>query len=134
MLTTTDSVSTEHHRLADYPALASLRLNDTDLDELSHQGFIRQDKRGDRGYYKLRFRRRGKQVVRYIGNAERAAAVESELAGLQSEAAARRELRAVVRVANKMLRDSKTQLEPILAFHGLVFHGLSIRRARKRPS
>ena len=134
MLTTTDNSSTEQRRLADYPGLASLRLNDTDLAELSQQGFICREKRDGRIYHKLRFRRRGKQAVRYIGNPGRAAAVERELLDLQTETATRRELNAVVKVANKMLRDSKTQLEPILASHGFAFHGLSIRRVRRRPS
>lgn len=134
MSTTTDKFLTEEGRHVRYPVLASLRLNDTDLAELSHQGFISREKRGGRIYYKLRFRCHGKQVVRYIGHTQRAAAVEGELLDLQSETIARRKLNAVVKVGNRMLRDSKTQLEPILASHGFAFHGLSIRRVRKRPS
>jgi hypothetical protein len=133
MSTTTDNLLTEEDRHVRYPVLASLSLDDTDLAELSHQGFICREKRGGRIYYKLRYRSRGRQVVRYIGNALRAAAVEGELLDLQFETAARRKLNAVVKVANSMLRDSKTQLEPILASHGFAFHGLSIRRVRKRP-
>jgi len=109
-------------------------LGDTDLVELGHQGFICQEKRGERVYHKLRFRRGGRQVIRYIGNAERAAAVEQELSVLQSETAAFRALKAVVKIANKMLRDRKTQLELLFASHGYAFHGLSIRRPRKEPA
>ena len=134
MPTATNNSLTEESEVVRYPALAALRLDDTDLVELGHQGFICREKRGERVYHKLRFRRGGKQVVRYIGNAERAAAVEQELLDLQSETAAFRELKAVVKFSNKMLRDSKTQLEPLFASHGYAFHGLSIRRPRKRPA
>ena len=131
--TATNSALTDASPLGRYPVLAALRLDDSDLEVLSRQGSICRDNRGDRVYHKLRFRRDGRQVVRYIGSAERATAVDRELSELQSEATAFRELNAVVNIANKMLRDSKTQLEPLLASHGLAFHGRSIRRPRKRP-
>ena len=134
MSTAANSSLTKESQLVQYPALAALRLGDTDLVELGHQGFICREKRGERVHHKLRFRRGGRQVVRYIGNAERAAAVEQELSDLQSETAAFRELKAVVKIANKMLPDSKTQLEPLFASHGYAFHGLSIRRPRKEPA
>ncbi|MCA9123709.1 MAG: hypothetical protein H6822_08635 [Planctomycetaceae bacterium] len=128
----TNSVLTDSCPSGQYPALAALRLDNNDLEALSHQGFICRERRGDRVYHKLRFRRNGKQVVRYIGSAERATVVEREVSALQSEATAFRELNAAVKIANKMLRDSKTQLEPMLASYGYEFHGRSIRRPRKR--
>jgi len=132
MSTATNKASTEACQLVRYPALAALRLDDSDLEELGRQGFVCREKRGDRVYHKLRFRRDGRQVVRYVGSAERAAAVERELSDLQAETTAVRELNTVVKLANKMLRDSKTELEPLLASHGYAFHGMSIRRPRKR--
>ena len=70
----------ERIRFTDFPALASLRLADDDLHELSHQGFVGQESRGNLSIFKLRFRRRNHQVVRYIGDAGQAAAVRTELA------------------------------------------------------
>ena len=82
--------------------------------------------------FKLRFRRDRKQVVRYVGNAKSADAVRSELSALQAEVRVTRELKAIARIAGKMLRDAKTELKPILECHGFKFHGLSVRRARQQ--
>ena len=126
--------SIQRHRHAGYPALAALRLDAADLDELTRQGFVCGEARGQRRYFKLRFRRGGKQVVRYIGNAEHADIIKNELLALQAESRTTRELRTIARLASKMLRDAKTQLTPILESNGLAFHGLSIRRPHKRAT
>jgi hypothetical protein len=86
------------------------------------------EKRGDRNYYKLRFRRNGRQVVRYIGNAERAAAVVQELAVLQHKATVMRVLKANVKLANNMLKEAIVFTKPMLEANGYVFHGRAIRR------
>lgn len=124
----------QDNRLAEFPALASLRLEAGDLEELAVQGFVGQEKRGDRTYYKLRFRRGGKQVVRYVGGADRAAIVSKEIAILQADTKLMRELKAKVRIANQLIRETKQSMEPLLEANGLVFHGLAIRRPRRRQS
>lgn len=91
-----------------------------------------EERRGSRKYYKLRFRSGGKQVVRYIGGARRAAVVEDELAILQAETKIMRQLNAKVKIANKMIREAKQAMEPVLKANGFVFHGLAIRRHRRR--
>ena len=129
--TTNDIRSIENHRRAEYPAIAALRIADEDWAALSEQGFVCGEHRGDRKYYKLRFRRDRKQVVRYVGDADRAAAVERELSELQHEATVMRELKARMRIASSILRVTKRLMTPILEANGLAFHGLAIRRSRK---
>ena len=124
--------SIPRHRLTDYPALAALRLNDTDVGELARQGRICVERRQHRRYFKLRFRRRGKQVVRYVGNAQSAEEVTSELMILQAEVRISRDLKSATRMAGKMLRNAKSRLKPILEANGLCFHGMSVRRSRQR--
>ncbi len=84
-------------------------------------------------YYKLRFRREARQVVRYVGDCERAAAVARELSVLQHEVQVMRNLRQAVKAANKRLKEAKMQIRPLLEDHGFAFHGLSIRRSREAP-
>ena len=121
-------------RPADFPALVALRLTAGDLDALASQGFVCAEQRGGRTYYKLRFRQNGQQVVRYIGDAERAAVVKQELSTLQAASKAARDLKMQAKLANQMLRESKRILEPVLRANGFVFHGLAIRRPRQRKS
>jgi hypothetical protein len=127
-----DDHPNDNNPLAEFPLLASLRISADDLRELARQGFVCEEKRGNREYYKLRFRSGGRQVVRYLGNAERAARVEHELSKLQNEAREMRALKAKVKIANKMLREAKIALQPVLAANGLVFHGFAIRQPRTR--
>ena len=117
-------------RFAEFPALAALRLRVGDLEELAEQGFVCEERRGNRTYYKLRFRRAGKQIVRY--GADRAAIVEAELAMLQTDTKVMRELNAKVKFANKLIREAKQAIEPVLKANGFVFHGLAIRLPRRR--
>lgn len=128
--TDSDDHRIEHQQLTEFPALAALRLTADDLQKLAGQGCVCAEKRGERTYYKLRFRRCGKQVVRYIGGAERATIVKQELAMLQAESKIMRELKARMKIANKALRVAKRMMEPVLQAHGFVFHGLAIRRPR----
>jgi hypothetical protein len=117
-------------RLSGFPALAALRLTDNDLQELSHQGFVCREVRGNLAIFKLRFRRAHQQVVRYIA-AEHAAAIRAELARLQTDYRLQRELGRLTKSARRMLRESKKNLEPIVATEDLKFHGLALRRPRK---
>jgi hypothetical protein len=118
-------------RFADLPALARLGLCESDLDELEHQGFLAPEHRGDRTHYKLRFRRDGRQVVRYVGGTEKATLVAQELNTLQTTRRVQRELAKLGVAARQILRDAKTQLEPLLLDRGFKFHGRAIRRPRR---
>ncbi|MCH5377626.1 MAG: hypothetical protein JJ992_27020 [Planctomycetes bacterium] len=80
-----------------------------------------EERRGRRTYHKLRFRTGGQQVVRYIGNAERAALVKADLQRLQAETKAVRELKTRMKLAKQMLTQAKRTLEPVLEAHGLAF-------------
>ncbi len=69
-------------RVADstqWPCLSALRLEASDYELLRRQGFVAIESRGQRCYFKLRFRRDGRQVVRYIGDEIQANAVADEL-------------------------------------------------------
>lgn len=71
--------------------------------------------------------------MRYLGDAERASQVRRELALLQRERAAERELAQLRREARRLLRDSKRELAPLLEDRGFYYHGLAIRRRDARP-
>jgi hypothetical protein len=118
-------------RLANYPALAALRLTEGDLDELSYQGFVCREPRGHLVLFKLRFRRVRRQVVRYIRDAQHAEDVRAELRGLQADRRMDLELGRIAKLARRMLREGKCQLEPIVQAEQLKFHGLTLRRPRK---
>ena len=120
------------HRIAAYPALARLQLDDADVSALSSQGFVSREQRDGRTYFKLRFRRAGRQIVRYVGDANHAVDVKNELSALQTEARIMRQLKILTKTTNQQLREVKKQLQPILEAHGWAFHGLAIRRPRMR--
>jgi hypothetical protein len=103
------------------------------LELLARQGFIScERRRGKPPFYKLRFRRRGEQVVRYVGcDARQAELLRNELTELQRARQAKRQLSALTRQARRMLRQAKRQIEPTLNEHGLAFHGLAVRRSRR---
>jgi hypothetical protein len=115
-------------RFAEYPALAKLRLATGDLELLRRQGFLSMELRGNLVNHKLRFRRGGRQVVRSIGDAAEAAIVKTELDRLQSRRQICRELAALERAARRLMRDTKTQLEPLVTAYGWKFHGRVVRR------
>lgn len=128
------NLGAERHRLTDYPSLATLRLTEDDLAELSQQGFICREERGHRVLFKLRFRRAQRQVVRYIGDAGLAAAIQFELAHLQADRHRQLELERLAKCARRMVRDTKQELEPIVEAANLRFHGLALRRPRQRKT
>src|SRR5262245_37368853 len=99
-------------RIGNYPALASVRINDGDLPALRSQGFISSEQRHGQTYFKLRFRRAGKQFVRYVGNWEQAVAIQAELSDLQANTKSVRRLEALTKVASRELRLAKRQLRP----------------------
>jgi hypothetical protein len=130
--TVVPTVSTELPATADpfgeYPALSRLRLAAADKHELARQGFVSVEQRGNRTNYKLRFRRDGRQVVRFIGDAPFADIVKTELDRLQARRQICRELATLDRAARRQLRNTKTELEPLVKAYGWKFHGRDVRR------
>ena len=113
----------------EFPVLAALRLDDRDLQALSRQGFVAHEQRNGRSHHKLRFRRDGRQRVRYVPHA--AVALEKELHALQQQRLLERELAALHRRGRVLFDEMKVRLAPIVAAEGLIFHGFSIRRPRR---
>ena len=118
-------------RLARFPALARLGLTEGDLDVLACQGGLSPERRQGQTYYKLRFRRDGRQIVRYVGDSEKAALVAVDLNALQTAHRCQRELEKLARAARQLQRDAKTKLAPQLLERGFKFHGLVLRRSRR---
>jgi hypothetical protein len=93
---------------------------------------VTAERRGNRTYFKLRFRRDRQQVVRYVGcDPDHAAAVQQELDILQEERRKELELSRLTDAAKTVLRQSKRALAPVLAEEGFAFHGYEIRRRRR---
>jgi hypothetical protein len=108
-------------------------LTSDDLAALRRQGFVTAERRGNRTYFKLRFRRGRQQMVRYIGSdPDKAEAVQRELDHLQEERKTELELSRLTEKVKKMLRESKQVLAPLLAEEGFGFHGHQIRRRQPR--
>lgn len=86
--------------------------------------------------FKLRFRLKGRQKVKYLGcDAKRAAEIQVELDELQQSRNYDRRLRALARSASEQLREAKQRLEPLLEGTGWKLHGRAVRRTRrKKPS
>ena len=113
------------------PCLAKLRLTSDDLAALCRQGFVTAERRGERTYFKLRFRRNRRQFVRYIGcDSVQAEAVQRELDLLQKERQEELKLARLTDATKQMLRDSKSALVSLLVEEGFAFHGYEIRRHR----
>lgn len=117
-----------------FTALTRLRLDDEQLAALKCQGFVARERRGNGYYvYKLRFRQKGRQKVRYVGtDAALADRVRRELQILQAAVQRRRRLRRFSREARSLLRTAKGRLSASLEPCGFAFHGLAIRRKRAR--
>jgi len=112
--------------------LLALGLTLDQVESLKRQGFVARETRGSgRPYFKLRFRSRGKQVVRYLGSdVERAARVAAELQELQTSRRLDLELSRVIAEAARMLRVTKSTSRTALVEQGFTFHGYDIRRNR----
>jgi hypothetical protein len=121
-----------HRRVANFPGLAGLRINDSDLAALAIQGHVTREQCRALEVFKLRFRRQRQQVVRYIGDRERARIIRDELDRLQFERRLQLELGRIAKQAAQMLRKGKRCLEPIMMTSGFRFHGHALRRTRKR--
>ncbi len=114
-----------------FPALARLGLSAEDMQALAQQGFMGAEQWGGHTRFKLRFRRAGRQVVRYIRSSEEADKVRSELYVLQRERRRRRELADLNRETSHLLRESKKSVQPLVEAYGFKFHGRQVRRPRR---
>ena len=115
-------------------ALAALALPAEDLEALTRQGFVAAEprRRGGRPlgpFFKLRWRRSGRQRVRYLGkDPARADAVRAALEGLRRPVRLARQAARLLAEARKRLRQVKQALAPRLAAGGLHLHGYEARR------
>lgn len=113
------------------PGLLELGLSAEDPGHLARQGFVARERRGERDYFKLRFRRGDRQVVRGLGSdPQLAAQIQEELQRLQADRRAELHLAKLDHAARRRLRTAKQALQPHLENGGLHFHGLAIRRSR----
>ena len=110
--------------------LSRLRLTAEELDALKRRGTVHVEQRGTRNIGKLRFRCRGRQVVRYIGGAEATRQVQQELAQWQAAYRKTRELQYLTDIARAALRTAKKTLTPYVEQAGYRYHGLAFRRRR----
>ena len=110
-----------------------LRLTPEERDSLRVQGFVAAERRGPACVvFKLRFRMRGRQRVRYLGtDPEWADAVRRALSAWQSLQDAKRLLQRTERDSRKLLRSIKPRLVQAVEAVGLRFHGRLIRTPRK---
>jgi hypothetical protein len=113
-----------------YPALHALRLRPRDLEALARNGTICQEHRGPRTIFKLRFRNE-RQIVRCIASEHQANIVKTELIRLRLPVVRERELQATALAAKQLIRRQTTQLQPMLATCGMIFHGLAMRRPHR---
>lgn len=113
--------------------LSDLPLSAEDLNSLKRQGFVSGERRRKGAvYYKLRFRRAGKQIVLGIGTDMAAAeSVRKEVQELQREQDAHRDVNVIVSEAKQLLRHTKRRLQPLLEEAGYSFHGFNIRKSRE---
>ena len=104
-------------------------------DALRLQGTVAAERRArGRPVYKLRFRIRGRQIVRYLGtDPALAEEVRQELAQLQRPRRVERQLRRLRQEAATALRQAKAASEPLLNARGLRYHGYALRRPRGAP-
>ena len=135
------SQSDERTRNPSHPPLHQMQLSNLGLNlspahlkSLAVQGFVSVENlpSGRSRRYKLRFRHGGRQCVWSLGgNAAKAHEVRVVLAKLQSTTRARRELTQLGREMQRLMRDTKTTLQPIVADLGLRYHGYTLRSPRR---
>lgn len=94
--------------------LEKLKLTPEEREALKTQGFISLDLRGNRSYYKLRFRCAGRQRVKYIGpDEERANRIRKAIVQCRKEQGLRQEISLLNRAARALLRQLKETLAPV---------------------
>lgn len=110
--------------------LRGLRLTADDLETLRRRGSVHLERRGKQIIGKLRFRRQGRQYVRYLGGEDTARRFQEELTRWQAASRKARQLVGLAKAARAALRASKQTLAPYLEPNGYRFHGLAMRRRR----
>ena len=117
-----------------YRGLQRLGISAEQLAALTRQGFLaREDRGGAKPIYKLRFRFRGRQIVKYVGTEPMIVnALQQELRALQCEHHWARGLQRLAGEAHAELRRTKRQLQPLLKAAGMKFHGYVIRRSLEK--
>jgi hypothetical protein len=117
-----------------FPALSALWLTTQELQQLSRQGGIRQERRGEKTIWKLRYRCDGRQHVKYIP-IQQLDVVRAELSALQSLTRLRRALKQCTQRAKLYLKKTKAEVEALTENSDYYFHGFEIRRSRgHRPT
>lgn len=127
--------STEPTAAVESPSgLEALSLTAEELGALAQQGFVAAEHRGQHGpFFKLRFRVQGRQRVKYLGkDAAVAEHVQREVLELQREHRLTKKMHRITIEARKILRQTKLDLQPVVAAAGLTFHGYDVRRTRAR--
>ena len=116
--------------------LARIGLTAAEITAIKRQGFVSAESRGPKcTVYKLRFRVAGRQRVKYVGTDPLVAdAVREELQRLQKSKHTQRNLQALIGQANRLLRESKSELLTDAKQAGYHFHGQSLRRPRRPAS
>ena len=109
------------------------RISSEETKALAKQGFVSAERRGPNcTVYKLRFRRDGRQQVRYLGTStELATAVEQELEKLQQTVRQNQQMFELYEAMRKQLAEVKVTLRPLLLSKGFSFHGFSVRKTRR---
>jgi hypothetical protein len=117
--------------------LAALGLSALDQQALARQGFVAAEYRPGQGrrlgpYFKLRWRRDGRQQVRYLGcDLDWARQIQAALANLQRPRQLIRQVNGLMKEARKRLHQAKDLLEPRLGEGGQYYHGYTARRSAK---
>jgi hypothetical protein len=106
-----------------------------DLTAISARGFVSAEKRPSGLLtYKLRWRRNGRQCVRYLGSDPTIGArVKAAVAALRQPMQTARELNTDFAATRRALREVKAILSPLLAANGLAFHSYTVRRKATPP-
>jgi hypothetical protein len=119
--------------------LARLGVMPEEMATLAQQGSVSQEIRQRKGkptgpYYKLRWRQRGRQRVRYLGrDPTLASSVRAALLQLQAFGRQARAVLEGLKQTRAYFAAAKKALQPLLG-PGLYFHGYCIRRRRRtRP-
>jgi len=109
--------------------LAEIGIGLAEFAALRRQGFVSAERRGPRlVIYKLRYRVKGRQRVRYIGSdAIWARQVQEALSRWQEERRLTLDVARLCKDAARQLAKSKRRLEPLLTGRGFHFHGRAIR-------
>ena len=116
----------------DQNGLAGLRLSPGDLQALARQGFVATEPRQGRGpSYKLRWRRGGRQRVRYVGrDPVRVGQIRAALENLRHAHWVARRLAQLLAEAHRGIRNAKKLLQLRAEECGGHYHGFTLRRPR----